>query len=75
MQAVYISLENRDEAFYLNGRCIVLNDTGAGDTAPVFEIAQETAFALETELVIFEHEPVPEEDDWNFGDVYERLMQ
>jgi hypothetical protein len=75
MKAVYICMQNLDEAFYLNGTCIIMNDSGAGDCNPVFEVAQQTAGALGVELVSFEGVAEPDNDCWDMREVYDSLIK
>lgn len=73
MKAVYIQVENNDEAFYLNDFCIIMNDTGAGECNPVFDVARETASALGLELTCFENVPEPSSEGWDMREVYDTV--
>ncbi|QKJ89324.1 hypothetical protein PMPD1_4426 (plasmid) [Paramixta manurensis] len=69
----HITLDNGDEAFYINGDFITCAD-GASRDPSVIDLARNVARAAGYPLRCFEL-PVPDDDEWCWNDVEEKLAR
>lgn len=68
----FIRLDNGDEAFFHHGNWITSADASCGEPS-VFDLAQSMARAG-CKALRFVELPVPDDEDWNWNDVVEKLV-